>query len=84
MCFDMSSFRLTNPNPDLFHRSEWDVPGLISCLYVIYRLAMAIIMVGGLAAYVFWLPMYSVIHSSLVHINSILDRTAPYDNLPHH
>ena len=54
MCFDMSCFRLTNPNPDLFHRSEWDAPGSISCLYVVYRLLMAIIMVGGLAAYVIW------------------------------
>ena len=54
MCFDMSTFRLTNPNPDLFHRSEWDAPGSISCLYVIYRLLMAIIMVAGLATYIFW------------------------------
>jgi hypothetical protein len=28
--------------------------GSISCLYVVYGLPMAIIMVGGLAAYVFW------------------------------
>merc|ERR1712098_625173 len=54
MCCDMSCFRLTSPNPDLFHRSEWDRPETISCLYVIYRLLMAIIMVVALVSYVIW------------------------------
>ena len=48
----MSCFRLTNINPDLFHRSEWDKPGTISCFYVMYRLGMAIIMVAAMIAYV--------------------------------
>ena len=50
----MSRFRLDHPNSDLFHRSEWDAPGSISCFYVFYRLLMAVVMVGGLATYVFW------------------------------
>ena len=44
---DKSLFSLNHPNPDLFHQSQWDPPGVTSLWYVIYRITVALLMVAG-------------------------------------
>ena len=47
---DKSLFSLNHPNADLFHRSQWDPPGVTSLWYVIYRITVALLMVAGVVA----------------------------------
>ena len=48
---DTSLFSLNHPDVDLFHRSQWDSPGVSSLWYVIYRSTVALLMVAGVVAH---------------------------------
>jgi len=51
-CLSRENFSLKHDNVDQFHRSMWNKPGDISLGYVIYRVAVALVMVAGIAAHI--------------------------------